>query len=131
MKPSVIALFGAGLLAAVANAAPPPVACHDDPVEKVTAYDKSHSGNAGGPIKQVEFKSDHTLLTIDGPEDQEICAILPPRAELIRRKVNLASLAPGKFAMVDGYMHRTDQHHLWARSIQSTSSGRGTELRPN
>ena len=132
MRQSVVALIGAGVLAlsAAARAAEPPVPCHDDAVEKVTAYDKSHFGSAGGPIKQVEYKSDHTLLKIDGAEDQEICAILPVRAELQRHKVNMASLVPGKFAMVDGYMQRTDQHHLWARSIQFSSGARSTALRP-
>ncbi len=120
------ALLSAG--SATAQGAQP---CHDEASEAAAAYDRGRSRGAAGPIRRVEFKPDHTLVVLDGSDALEVCAVLPARAELERRKVDLTWLTAGRPFVVNGLRHRTDAQRLWVYSIQPAPGVRGIELRPD
>ena len=132
-RPLRIALTAiAGLLLSAAAAAAPVLApCHDEAAENVSAYDRARSRGTSGPIRRVEFKPDHTLVVLEGNEALEVCAVLPARAELERRKVDLTWLAPGRPLGVNGLRHRSDPQRLWVYGIQPAPGVRGTEVRPD
>ena len=119
------------LLSAGSAAAQTPAPCRDEAAESAAAYDRARSRGAAGPILRVEFKPDHTLVVLEGTEALEVCAVLPARAELERRKVDLGWLAPGRPFAVNGLRHKTDPQRLWVYSVQPTPGVRATEVRPD
>src|SRR5262249_13210771 len=88
-------------------------ACHDDPVESESAYDHSVSGNAGGVIRRVEFKTDHALVVIR-IVDEENCIILPTRDLLAAHNGRPQNLVPWASITVDGMPHHDDKRRIWA-----------------
>ena len=133
MKSSRVALAGAAcaVLAAGSVPAQAPKPCHDEATETAAAYDRARSRGAGGAIKRVEYKPDHTLVVLEAADALEVCGILPPRAELERRKVDLTWLTPGRFFVVNGLRHQTDEQRLWVYSIQRALGVRGIDVRPD
>lgn len=91
-------------------------ACHDEASETVAAYDQGRSQSAGGPIRRVEFKADHTLVAFR-VSDEEDCAILPPKDQLAKRGLDPAGLVPYALIEFSGYPHKTDKQRLWARKF--------------
>jgi hypothetical protein len=88
-------------------------ACHDEPVETETAYDRNRSSNVGGQIRQVDFKPDHTLVVIR-IVDEEDCLVLPPRDRLAQHDSNPDKLVPWAVIEADGAPHRGDKQRFWA-----------------
>lgn len=91
-------------------------ACHDEASEKLTAYDQGKSQSAGGPIRRVEFKPDHTLVVFR-VLDEEDCAILPTKDQLAKRGLDPAALVPYALIEFSGYPHKSDKQRIWAQKF--------------
>ena len=91
--------------------------CQADDVEKQDAYDDSRDINFGGQIRRVAFKPDHTLLVIR-VVDEELCAILPNRAELISLGMNPDVLVPYAVVEMAGSPHKTDSQRAVATGLK-------------
>jgi hypothetical protein len=91
-------------------------ACHDEAHETLTAYDQGRSQSAGGQIRRVEFKPDHTLVVFR-VLDEEDCAILPAKDQIMKGGVDPAALVPYALVEFDGYPHKTDKQRLWAHKF--------------
>jgi hypothetical protein len=84
-------------------------ACHDEPAESESAYNRDKNSNIGGMIRRVDFKPDHTLVVIR-IVDEEDCLILPPRDRIAHSE----NLVPWALIEADGIPHRGDKQRYWA-----------------
>jgi hypothetical protein len=106
-------------------------ACKTDDAEPRASYDADHTVGFGGPITRVEFKTAYTLVGFESFDNQELCAILPPRAELERLQVDIAALQPGAAITLVAFRHRTDKQRIMAYSLQPGPGQRGIQLQPD
>jgi len=105
--------------------------CKVDDAEPRSSYDTDHTVGITGPITRVEFKPDYTLVGIASVDNQEVCAILPPRSELERLQVDVAALKPEASITLVAFRHRTDMQRIMAYSLQPGPGMRGIQLQPD
>ena len=106
-------------------------ACRVDAAEPRSSYDTDHTVGITGPITRVEFRPAYTLLGIASFDNQELCAILPPRSELERLQVDIAALKPEASITLVAFKHRTDPQRIMAYSLQPGPGQRGIQLQPD
>lgn len=126
-----IALALLPLAAQPASSADQLQACKVDDAEPRSSYDTDHTMGITGPITRVEFKTAYTLVGIASVDNQELCAILPPRSELERLQVDVAALKPEASITLVAFRHRTDMQRIMAYSLQPGPGQRGIQLQPD
>jgi hypothetical protein len=102
--------------------------CKTDVYEPRSSDDTDHTVGITGPFTRVEFRSAYTLVGIASFDNQELCAILPPRSELERLQVDIAALKPEASITLVAFKHRTDMQRIMAYSLQPGPGVRGIQL---
>ena len=91
-------------------------ACPDQKFEPESAYDLDRTVTLGGPIARVEFQADHTLVVVR-VVDEENCAFLPNREELVKHGLDVTMLVPYAIVEIEGAPHRTDKQKVLVSDI--------------
>jgi hypothetical protein len=102
--------------------------CKTDADEPRSSYDTDHTVGITGPITRVEFRPAYTLVGIASFDNQELCAIPPPRSELERLQVDIAALKPEASITLVAFKHWTDMQRIMAYSLQPGPGVRGIQL---
>jgi hypothetical protein len=90
--------------------------CQNVAFEPLSAYDDRETTSIGGPIRRVDFKSDHTLVVVR-IVDEENCAFLPDRAKLEQMGFDPARLVPYAVVNIAAFPHKTDKQKFWVDEL--------------
>lgn len=90
--------------------------CRDERFEPISAYDEERSLSLGGPIARVAFAADHTLVVLR-VLDEETCAFLPPRAQLVAHGFDPERLTAYAILSGEGYPHKSDKQKAWIEAF--------------
>jgi hypothetical protein len=92
------------------------VACKDERNEPAAAYDRDKTVSMGGPIVRVDFQPDHTMVAVR-VMDEEDCAFLAARDELMKHGLDPAKLVPYAIVEIEGSPHRSDKQKILVDSL--------------
>jgi len=92
------------------------VRCKDERSEPAAAYDTDKTVSMGGPIVRVDFQPDYTLVVVR-VMDEENCAFLPARDELLKHGLDPAKLVPYAIVEIGGSPHRSDKQKVLVDSL--------------
>jgi hypothetical protein len=127
----IVALSVVPLSARPASPADQLQSCKVDVAEPRSSYDTGHTVGITGPITRVEFKAAYTLVGTASFDNQELCAVLPPRSELQRLQFDIAALKPDASIALVAFRHRSDMQRIMAYSLQPGPGIRGIQLQPD
>ena len=91
-------------------------ACRNYQNEPDTAYDQDKNVAMGGPIIRVDFQPSHTLIVVR-VVDEENCAFLPNREELVKHGLEPAKLVPYAIVEIEGSPHKSDKQKILVESL--------------
>jgi hypothetical protein len=92
------------------------VACKDVRFEPASAYDQHKSVSLGGPIVRVDFQPDYTMVVVR-VVDEENCAFMPSRAELLKHGLDPAKLVPYAIVDIEGSPHQSDKQKILVENL--------------
>ncbi len=93
------------------------VPCKNDKSEPASAYDQNKTVSMGGPIVRVDFQPDYTMVVVR-VVDEENCAFLPARNELLKHGLDPATLVPYAIVEIEGSPHQSDKQKVLVDSLK-------------